>query len=166
MGTGGRTWPGRVRRRQQITPRAEWQITRDTHTPLISDEDAEAILTQLQSGQGRRSRATDRVYLLSGILVDPTGQPYSGESYQGAAFYRLGKGAKVAATAVESTVLRLVLGEMCRPETAAAIAQRLRDSAPAKPKARDGRGAGFFMPAYQARISSARAWDSRPRDTR
>ena len=28
----------------QSSPRAEWQITRDTHTPLISDEDAEAIL--------------------------------------------------------------------------------------------------------------------------
>lgn len=91
----------------------------------------------MQSGQGRRSRATDRVYLLSGILVDPAGQPSRGSPCQEPLFYRLGKGAKVAAPAVESTVLRLVLGEMTRPETAAAIAQRLRDSTPEKPKARD-----------------------------
>jgi hypothetical protein len=56
-------------------PRHEWQIQRNTHPALITDDQAEAILKQLEDGQqGRRLRASP--LLLTGMLVDPAGQPW------------------------------------------------------------------------------------------
>jgi hypothetical protein len=83
-------------------PRKDWLITRSTHEPLITDDEAEAILKQIERGQERRTRATAREYLLAGLLVTPEGQQWHGDSGEG---YRLGKGRRIAAARVDDAVL-------------------------------------------------------------
>jgi DNA invertase Pin-like site-specific DNA recombinase len=93
---GGASLAGEKRR-----PRAQWQIQRNTHQALIGDDEAEAILRQLELGvQGRRLRASP--LLLSGLLVTPAGQPWHSD---GCGHYRAGKGRKLAAHRVEAAVL-------------------------------------------------------------
>ncbi|MBV5310812.1 recombinase family protein [Chromatium okenii] len=107
-------------------PRSEWHITRDTHPALISDSEAEAILAQLDAGQGRRNRATDRIYLLSGLLVAPDGTAFSGETTKGQAAYRLGKGRRINARALDHAVLTQIFADLSAPAVAADIAERMR----------------------------------------
>ena len=88
--------------------RAEWVIQRNTHPALISEEQAEVILRQLEDGvQGRRLRASK--LLLTGLLVTPDGQAFHSD---GCGSYRLGKGRKISARAVESCVLGAVAADM------------------------------------------------------
>jgi site-specific DNA recombinase len=88
-------------------PRADWKITRNTHPALITDDEAEAIFAQLERQKTRRTRATDRPYLLTGLLTAPDGAPWHGEwdGKMDAALYRLGKGKKIAAHRVDGAVL-------------------------------------------------------------
>lgn len=118
-------------------PRTEWKITRDTHAALITDAEAEAILAQLAARQGRRTRAGDRAYLLSGLLVAPDGRPWSGEHDASGTFYRLGRGPKIAAGAVESAILDLVFRDLSGPEAAAQISERMRAQAAPRSRPRD-----------------------------
>ena len=107
-------------------PRAEWHITRNTHPAVISEAEAEAILAQLAAKSGRRNRLGERVYLLSGLLVTPDGQPFAGECNRGQDAYRLGKGRRIAARLVETAVLDQVFADLSAPATAALIAERMR----------------------------------------
>jgi acetyl-CoA acyltransferase len=92
----GATLGGEKRR-----PRDKWQVQRNTHQALISDDQAETILRQLEQGvQGRRLRASP--LLLTGLLMKPEGQPWHSD---GCGHYRAGRGRKVAAHRVESAVL-------------------------------------------------------------
>jgi DNA invertase Pin-like site-specific DNA recombinase len=115
-------------------PRAEWQITRDTHAALISDAEAEAILAQLAARGGRRTRAGERLYLLSGLLQDPQGAAYAGETTKGQPFYRLGKGGRIAARLVDGAVLDQVFADLAAPDTASAIAASMRAQASPTPR--------------------------------
>ena len=113
-------------------PRSEWQITRGTHPAIIDDEEAEAILALLEAGQGRRNRNTDRVYLLSGLLVSPSGEPFAGETSHGAGAYRIGKGKRIASRLLDAAVIDQVFADLSAPSVAADIAARMRAmSAPA-----------------------------------
>jgi DNA invertase Pin-like site-specific DNA recombinase len=107
-------------------PRADWQVTRGTHPALVTDDEAEAILAQLEAGQGRRNRNTDRVYLLSGLLVSPDGEPFAGETSHGAGAYRLGKGKRIAARLLDGAVLDQIFADLSAPQVAADIAARMR----------------------------------------
>ena len=118
-------------------PRGEWHITRDTHQPLITDAEAEAILAQLAAKAGRRNRAGERVYLLSGLLIAPDGQPYAGETSKGQAAYRLGKGGRIAARLIEAAVLDQVFADLAAPDTAKLIGERLRAHAAPVARPRD-----------------------------
>ena len=161
---------GGVKRR----PRAEWHLTRDTHPPLITDAEAEAILTRLAARAGLRTRAGDRVYLLSGLLQDTHGQPFAGETSKGQAAYRQGKGRRIAARLIEGAVLDQVFADLAAPEVAKAIADRMRQAAAPASKPRDLAGlrrklatldgkigklveliadAGTAAPAYQRAIA-------------
>lgn len=118
-------------------PREEWKITRDTHPALITDVEAEAILAQLAAGQGRRTRASDRAYLLSGLLISPDGTGWNGEHDASGAFYRLGRGAKISAPAVESAILDRIFADLTGPDAAARIADRMRAAAMPRSRPRD-----------------------------
>lgn len=113
-------------------PREEWQITRNTHPALITDAEAEAILAQLTERSGRRNRASDHVYLLSGLLVSTDGAAWSGEWSKGRGAYRMAKGPRVSAAAIDAAVLDAVFSDLSSPDVAARIAERMRaQTAPA-----------------------------------
>lgn len=94
---GGAAVGGEKRR-----PRADWQVQRGTHPALITDDEAEAILRQLEDGQqGRRLRASP--LLLTGLLIGgDDNQPWHSD---GGGSYRAGKGRRVSARMVEAAVL-------------------------------------------------------------
>lgn len=103
-------------------PRAEWVVRRDTHPALITDEQAEAILRQVEDGvQGRRLRASP--LLLTGLLVSPTGEPWHSD---GCGAYRLGKGRKFAATRIEPTVLAQLHQDLASDDTVALLQQAMQ----------------------------------------
>ena len=95
----------------KLRPRAEWQIKRDTHPALISDAEAESILSQLSTSSVgdaiRRAKAASSGHLLTGLL-------WSGEQmWVGhGKYYRLraqGKRGKlVPAAPVDAAVLEQV----------------------------------------------------------
>jgi site-specific DNA recombinase len=88
-------------------PRAEWLVQRDTHPALITADEAESLLAQLEDRRWTRVRDTERAYLLTGFLRAPGGAPWSGEwdSKMKAPLYRLGKGRRISARRVDEAVL-------------------------------------------------------------
>jgi len=102
-------------------PRAQWQIKRNTHAALISDEQAETIMRQLEDGQqGRRLRKSPR--LLTGLLVNPAGEAWHSD---GAGYYRVGKGRRVMATRIESAVLARLQADLSSDDAVARIREAM-----------------------------------------
>ena len=91
---------GRKRR-----PREEWEVKRDTHEALITDAEAEAILSRLEShsSKGRRQGK----YMLSGILQTPDGKPWHGSNQRGVRYYKT-KGRQLRAETLEQAILNQV----------------------------------------------------------
>jgi len=89
-------------------PREEWKITRDTHEALISDDEAEAILKRLEKKRNAKTTLPDRAYLLTGLLQTSTGARWHGDWIKAEGFYRLGKGQRVSASAVDQAVMDVV----------------------------------------------------------
>jgi site-specific DNA recombinase len=110
-------------------PRADWMIQRDTHPALISESEAEAILAQLEKQRTRRTRASDRPYLLTGFLVTPAGQSWHGEwdSRMDAALYRVGKGKKIAARRIDHAVVDRLLEDLQSDEVVEHVTKALKD---------------------------------------
>jgi hypothetical protein len=77
------------------------------------------------------------VYLLSGLLVAPDGSPWSGEWSGGQGAYRLGKGRRVSARALDGAVLDAVFADLASPDVAAQIAERMRAQAAPQDRPRD-----------------------------
>lgn len=125
---GGAAVGGEKRR-----PRAQWQVQRNTHPALITAEQAETILRQLEDGmQGRRLRASP--LLLTGLLMTPDGQPWHSD---GCGSYRVGKGTRVAAHRVESAVIGQLGRDLASDEAVALLQQQML--AQAGTEAVDGR---------------------------
>lgn len=59
-------------------PRADWMIKRDTHEALITDTEAEALLTKLQNNPWKTSGRSTTDYLLTGLLKTPSGSRWFG----------------------------------------------------------------------------------------
>lgn len=70
-------------------PRAEWHITRGTHDPLITDAEAETLITQLETSRigeaVSRAKAAVSNHLLTGLLYTSDGQMWVGHGR----YYRL-----------------------------------------------------------------------------
>lgn len=94
---------GRKRR-----PRTEWLVQYDMHPALISTEEAEAILAHLERGRPTTYR-TRAVYLLSGLLRTPEGQPWHSS---GDGSYRAGKGRRVRQEEIEQAVVGRVIEDL------------------------------------------------------
>jgi len=93
---------GRKRR-----PRAEWVIQRDTHEALITDAEAEAILTRLEAWGASAPRQREAGYLLAGLLVTPDGRQFTGDRGS----YRV-RGRYVRAADIDQAVAASVLRDM------------------------------------------------------
>jgi len=111
---------------EKMRPRSEWVIQKNTHEPLITDAEAEAILAI--APKMRTGKAGSRVYILSGLLF------WEGATWQGdGGSYRLGRGRRIAAAQVEQAIVRHVLESLSSDEMAEAVADHYR--ALANPKA-------------------------------
>lgn len=114
---GGATTGGEKRR-----PRSQWTIQRDTHPGIIDDEQAEAILRQLEAGMaGRRLRASP--LLLTGLLLTPDGAPWHSD---GCGSYRVGKGRKLSAARIEAAVLARLAADLAADDTVRALRDEMR----------------------------------------
>lgn len=93
---------------QKRRPRSEWVIQRDTHKALISEGEAELILSELESVSRNYGRV-NTPYLLTGLLRSPDGKAWEGS---GDGYYRLRasgrRGKYVRAADVEEAVLSQV----------------------------------------------------------
>lgn len=71
-------------------PRAEWMIQKDTHDALITTDEAERIIGQLEAGligqAVSEAKAGNSAYLLTGLLKAPDGRDWIGD---GRKHYRL-----------------------------------------------------------------------------
>ncbi|OQY72481.1 MAG: hypothetical protein B6D47_04830 [Rhodocyclaceae bacterium UTPRO2] len=99
-------------------PRSEWVIQPGTHEPLISVDEANAILDALETRRGKRARPAPYCYLFAGMLVSPAGEQWHGDS----GYYRLGKGSRILAENVERAIVGRVMEDMQGEAMAAAVA--------------------------------------------
>ncbi len=109
---GGKKW----------RPRAEWVVQKCTHDALISEGEAETILGQLEAAKRNGGKATRQTYLFAGLLVSPDGAAWHGD----AGAYRLGKGTRIQAEAVEKTLVGQIMEQLQSEPMAQAIADHYR----------------------------------------
>jgi site-specific DNA recombinase len=114
-------------------PRDQWIIQRDTHEPLITEQEAEAILARLSCHSARASRRTPAAYLLTGILKAPIGQAWHGD--KGGEYYRCGS-RSLSTKAIDKAVISKVSEDLQSHGFAAALAARARAEATRRHTAR------------------------------
>lgn len=106
-------------------PRPEWVIKRDTHVPLISDDQAEKILLRLEQG-GQKSKTRDRGsdFLLSGLLVKANGERWHGCDGR---YYRCGKGKRVSKVDIENRVIEAVVKDLSSKRCVLEIFEKIKN---------------------------------------
>ena len=97
--------------------REEWEVKRDTHEPLITDDEAEKILDMVGATNQRKNRAK-RVYLLAGLLVDAEGMNWHSD---GDGYYRIGKGPRIKAESIENAIIEKVIADLSADNLSTAI---------------------------------------------
>lgn len=114
---------GRKRR-----PRSEWLIQRNTHDALITDNEAEAILAQLQNSIHGQKRIRAGTCLLAGLLRAPCGTVWQGDG-RNRYRTRLSEGGSrtIGAAAVEQAVLAQVSADLRDQDFIEAIVRAARD---------------------------------------
>ncbi|MCP5159951.1 MAG: recombinase family protein [Gammaproteobacteria bacterium] len=133
---------GRYKGSAKRRPRSEWVIQRDTHPALITDQQAEAILSALESSRHaeglRQSRRTPATYLLTGLLKTPSGDPWYGDG-KGKHYrvYRDGKKSRwVPRAPLEEGIVRHIIGDLTSPVFIRALlkeARKQQDALPVDP---------------------------------
>lgn len=113
-------------------PRQDWHISRDTHTPLISEQEAEFLIDALENSKvGKavaRAKAAGSPYLLTPFLETPDGRTWKGERQR---YYRLkskdGKpGNMVPLDPLQSAVLDQVMADAQSPKFVHELAREAR----------------------------------------
>ncbi|OZA06762.1 MAG: hypothetical protein B7X95_01410 [Methylophilaceae bacterium 17-44-8] len=92
---------------QKYRPRTEWVINKNTHEALITEEEAEKILSQVGDGHVQ-NRVAKRTYLFSGILKSPEGENWKGDGGD----YRLGKGKRIKSQILETAIIKQVVEDL------------------------------------------------------
>lgn len=118
---------GEKKTRSKRRPRDEWLVQRDTHRALITEAEAEQILTAMETSKVGRSireaKAAGSRYLLTGLLYSPDGEMWTGTSsaqYPGPR-YRLKakdgrRGRYVPCDQVDSAVLEQLVADLSSEE--------------------------------------------------
>ena len=128
---GGGFKGGRKRR-----PRSQWMIQPNTHEALISREEAEVILIQLETSVVGKAvseaKAGNSPYLLTGMLYSTTGMPWEGNEGK---YYRVSrpgnkKRCYVPCEALNVALVNQMVKDMQSIEFAAAVADSVRGEAP------------------------------------
>ena len=111
--TKGTGYKGGTKRR----PRSEWVIGENTHKALITTEEAETILNQLEQSSNSRGRKTPASYLLTGILKTPGGDPWYGNGRDGYApkIKHTMKNRLVSQQRLEKAVVKQVMNDLNSP---------------------------------------------------
>lgn len=132
---------------QKWRPRSEWVVKRGTHPALISDDEAEILLAQVESNQHRKKYRTKAVYLLSGILQTPAGGNWHGN---GIGRYRAKDERKnVSQEAIETAVIGKIFEDMRSP----LFAKRLTSEAKRYSKSVAEDPAALLRPQLQSLIA-------------
>ncbi len=116
---------------QKYRPRSEWVIQRDTHEAIITDDEAEAILSAVESRKLTKVRTTTG-YMLTGLLIAPNGERWWAA---GAGNYRLGKGKRIRAAEVDKAVLGVIAHDFAGDDFAKALLAHYTEQA--KPATKD-----------------------------
>jgi site-specific DNA recombinase len=103
---------------EKYRPESEWVIQKNTHEPLISEEEAKAILLQIETRKVSRTKESKDVYLLAGILKSTEGATWHGS---GDGSYRLGKGKRISAKNVDSAVIQCIKQDITSDVFATAV---------------------------------------------
>lgn len=129
-------------------PRADWLVRRGTHEALISDAEAEAILARLEAAGGARERTRHRgaAYLLSGLLVTPSGAAWHGDR----GCYSTG-GGSIRADELEAAVLEQLAADLAAPAVVEAFVREIRALQESMQDARDLAGARQALVAVEKR---------------
>ena len=113
---------------QKRRPRSEWVITRDTHEALISDTQAEALLSRLEAKASARPDRVERYRkskaLLTSLVYDPDGQKWWAESDR----YRWPGTPErsVRLAHLEDPVIDQVMADLAAPEFAVRLLESTR----------------------------------------
>ena len=91
--------------------RDDWVICRDTHSPMISDEQSEQILARRNQNRGRKLRSTSGRYLLTGLVYCACGSRMNGQSGRYRCVDRCG-GRSMASLKLERNVVPAVLARV------------------------------------------------------
>jgi DNA invertase Pin-like site-specific DNA recombinase len=105
-------------------PRAEWVVQRDTHEALITDSEAEALVSRLEEASAARPRRTAADYLLTGLLRTSAGVPWYGERSR---YYRAGN-AYLPARDVDEAIMGRIAQDLRSQAFSAALVRRVRSS--------------------------------------
>ncbi len=98
-------------------PRSEWMVQKNTHDAIITDDEAEVILTNLENSKVGQSVSAAKTgnspYLLTGILKTPDGEMWIGDNRT---HYRIkkskSKGRYVPVDSVDQAVTQKLIGDM------------------------------------------------------
>ncbi|MDP2833677.1 MAG: hypothetical protein Q8Q28_10410 [Pseudomonadota bacterium] len=118
------------------------------HEPLITDLEAEAMLSRLEAGRSKRYAKPKAAYLLSGILESPDGAPWHGN----AGSYRCGR-KNIKAEVVDRSILERIASDLLAPAFISAILARARESATPGAEAREAEKIGQEIAALDRKVA-------------
>ena len=110
----------------KFRPKDQWEIKKNTHEALITEDEAEAILNMVGKQTSRARKSINRVYLLSGLLESPEGSNWHSD---GDGSYRLGKGKRVNADAIEQAIMEKVITSLSADDMVDAILNHFHEIA-------------------------------------
>ncbi len=125
-------------------PREEWVIQRDAHQALIDEDEAEAILYQINNSKigeaASQAKAGNSRYLLVGFAVTPSGQSWVG---YGKKYYRIKpveetKGRYVSMADLDAAVKRQIVRDLSGPDLARDLARSAKKERKAADEEADG----------------------------
>lgn len=111
-------------------PRSAWIMKPNAHEALITEHEAEVIVRTLEQGKTRRTRSSEHCYPLSGLLVDRERRRWHGDwdHKMQRTMYRLQKGPRISARAVESAVVRQIVEDLSQPDVIRRLTMAMKES--------------------------------------